>query len=161
MGSCLRLGSPTLLLLGGTLLAAGKPSGTILGRVVSVAEGDLLTVVDNSYGQHKVRLYGVDAPEPRQRYGTLAREELYDKVSGKSVRVEVASIDRHGRQFGRVYLGDRYINLEMVEEGLAWRFPPSDKGGEFIAAQNDAIARKRGLWADANPVPPWKFRGEK
>ena len=32
----------------------------------------------------------------------------------------------------------------------------------LAAAQHDARAAKRGLWADANPVPPWEWRaGEK
>ena len=35
------------------------------GRVVGVADGDSITVLDASKSQHRVRLQGIDAPESR------------------------------------------------------------------------------------------------
>ena len=31
----------------------------------------------------------------------------------------------------------------------------------YVDAENEARAGRRGLWADADPVPPWDFRHNK
>lgn len=38
----------------------------ITGRVVSIADGDTVTVLDAANQQHKIRLSGIDAPEKAQ-----------------------------------------------------------------------------------------------
>lgn len=35
---------------------------TVTGRVVAIADGDTLTVLDDSKRQHKIRIAGIDAP---------------------------------------------------------------------------------------------------
>jgi len=104
---------------------------------------------------------GIDAPEKGQPFGTKARESLAGKVFGQTVRVEVNDIDRYKREVGRIYMGERFVNMEMVRDGFAWRYVTYDKPGEFTAAENDAREHRRGLWADPNPVPPWEWRKAK
>jgi hypothetical protein len=82
-------------------------------------------------------------------------------VFGKIVRVQVVDVDRYRREVGRIYLGDRFINLEMVRDGFAWRYVRYDKTGEFTASEGEAREQHRGLWADPNPVPPWEYRRER
>jgi endonuclease YncB( thermonuclease family) len=41
---------------------------SIAGRVVGVADGDTLTVLDNLNQQYKIRLAGIDAPEKVQPF---------------------------------------------------------------------------------------------
>jgi len=65
---------------------------------------------------------------------------LGDKVFQQTVRVEVIDIDRYKREVGRIYLGDRFINMEMVRDGFAWRYVQYDKPGEFSAAEADAAS---------------------
>jgi endonuclease YncB( thermonuclease family) len=120
----------------------------ITGKVVAIADGDTLTVLDDSKVQHKIRLAGIDAPESKQPFGAKSRENLAGKVFGKVVRVDVIDVDRYRRQVGRIYLGDRFVNLEMVRDGFAWRYPQYDKPGEFTAAECEAREKRRGLWAD-------------
>ena len=36
---------------------------TIVGRVVKIADGDTLTILDADNVQHRIRLFGIDAPE--------------------------------------------------------------------------------------------------
>ena len=54
-----------------------------LGRLGPLADGDTLTVLDESHTQHKIRLAGIDAPEKGQTFGAKARENLATKVFGK------------------------------------------------------------------------------
>ena len=67
-------------------------------------------------------------------------------------------VDRYRREVGRIYLGNRVINEEMVRDCFAWRYPQYDKQEEFTAAESDARERHRGLWVDKDPVPPWEWR---
>jgi endonuclease YncB( thermonuclease family) len=155
-----RLAIALVLLSGGHALAA-KPHYEIAGQVVAIADGDTLTILDDAKTQHKIRLAGIDAPEKGQAFGTKARENLAEKVFRKNVRVEVIDVDRYRREVGRIYLGDRFINMEMVRDGFAWRYIQYDKPGEFAAAEDDARERRRGLWTDPNPMPPWEWRKAK
>jgi endonuclease YncB( thermonuclease family) len=66
-------------------------------------------------------------------------------VFGRVVRVEVIDVDRYKREVSRIYLGDRFINMEMVRDGFAWRYVTHDKPGEFTAAETEARAARRGL----------------
>jgi len=78
------------------------------------------------------------------------------------VRVEVIDVDRrHRRVAVRSDLGDRFINMEMVRDGFAWRFVRYDETGEFTAAESEAREHRRGLWADPHPVLPWEFHRQK
>ena len=38
----------------------------------------------------------------------------------------------------------------------AWRYVQYDKKGEFTQVEQATKAARKGLWADANPVPPWE-----
>ena len=144
-----------------TVAAGAKPHYTITGKVVAIADGDTLTILDESKTQHKIRLAGIDAPEKGQAFGTKARETLGDKVFQQPVRIDVIDVDRHRREVGRIYLGKRFINMEMVTDGFAWRYVQYDKPGEFTAAEDAAREHRRGLWADAHPMPPWEWRKAK
>jgi endonuclease YncB( thermonuclease family) len=55
------------------------------GKVVSIADGDTITVLDAEKVQHKVRLQGIDAPEKKQAFGTKSKERMSEKVGGKEV----------------------------------------------------------------------------
>ena len=128
------------------------------GKVVSVADGDTITVLDSENVQHKIRLQGIDAPEKKQAFGTKSKELLSDKVAGHEVVVTWKEKDRYGRILGEVMVGRRHINLEMVQDGMAWHYVQYSKSKELTAAETLARAAKRGLWADTEPMPPWEFR---
>jgi endonuclease YncB( thermonuclease family) len=134
------------------------PGDVVVGRVVSIADGDTLTVLDESDSQHRIRLYGIDAPEKAQPFGQQSKKNLASKVFGATVHVEIVDIDRYGREVGRIYLGGRLINLEQVRDGYAWRYTEYDRHHEFEAAEAEARRHRRGLWSVPHPTPPWEFR---
>ena len=61
---------------------------TLTGWVVSVADGDTVTVLDATNTQHKIRVAGIDAPEKKQAFGNRSKDNLAELVAGKDVSVE-------------------------------------------------------------------------
>ena len=141
----------------GTACAAAEPQA-LTGKVVRIADGDTLTVLDAANVQHKVRLAGIDAPERGQPFGSKARELLATLTMGKTVTVRGGRPDKYGRTLARVEVEGQDVNRELVAEGLAWHYTQFDRSDDLAAAERAARAARRGLWADAKPVPPWEWR---
>ena len=149
-------------------LAISSPArADITGYVVGVADGDTITVLDAGKGQHKIRLTGIDAPEKKQPFGNRSKQNLSDMVFNKTVIVETDKRDRYGRELGKVLAGGKDVNLEQVRTGFAWHYKKYERTQSatdrqvYAVAENEAKAAKRGLWVDAEPVPPWAWRHRK
>lgn len=147
-----------------TLGATSAFSHQLGGRVVAVADGDTLTVLDADKRQHKVRLAGIDAPEKRQPYGTKSREHLAALVFRRHVEVEFKKTDRYGRVIGKVVVANVDAGLRQVTSGMAWHYrvyareqSPVSRDA-YAAAEAEARAAGRGLWSEKSPQPPWDFR---
>ena len=98
------------------LLASAAAAQELHGRVVGVADGDTLTVLDGARRQVKVRLAEIDTPESGQPYGDRARQALSDLAFGKAVRVAV--VDTRGLAVERYLLvGQRVWNLALSTDG--------------------------------------------
>ncbi len=129
-------------------------------RVVGVHDGDTLTGLDDAKTQHKIRLDAIDAPELGQPFGQASKKALSQKVFGKDVVVTVKTRDKYGRTVGHVLINGRDVNLEMIEEGMAWHYVKYDHNKRLQEAEQQARAAKRGLWQDPGSEPPWDFRKE-
>ena len=135
------------------------PAANIIeGKAVGVADGDTVTVLDSSNNQHKIRLEAIDAPESHQPFGTKSKQALSDKVFGKTVKVEWTEKDRYRRTLGHIFIDDRWINQEMIEEGWAWHYKQYSDDEHLAKLELTARAKKVGLWADKNAIAPWDFR---
>ncbi len=66
----------SLLIVSSLLLASTAYADILTGRVVGVADGDTITVLDADDQQHKIRLGGIDAPEKAQPFGQRAKERM-------------------------------------------------------------------------------------
>ena len=133
-------------------------AGEIAGRVVRIADGDTITILDAANTQHKIRLYGIDAPESRQAFVQKSKQHLSSLVFGKDVRVKYKSRDKYGRILGMVFADGKDVNLEILKAGLAWHYKRYDSTPTYAAAELEARQSRRGLWADSNPIPPEQFR---
>jgi endonuclease YncB( thermonuclease family) len=143
------------------------------GTVIKVSDGDTISV-DSGGTKLKIRLYGIDAPEtpktnrktgkinkPGQPYGNEAWRALDDKVYQQRVRIEVRDVDKYDRLVSVVWLGNRDINREMVAEGWAWayrKYLDRPHASVYMSVEEQARAKRAGLWRDGNPQPPWEFR---
>lgn len=137
--------------------AAAEDDAHLLGRVEHVADGDTLSL--EAHGSRvRVRLFEIDAPEHDQPGSDEARNALVRKVDGKYVRIEVEAVDDYGRIVGKVWLGERDINRELVSEGHAWVYRHYLKDRSLLDDEAAARAAARGLWALPDPVAPWEWR---
>ena len=139
------------------LLAVGLVRAELAGPVVAILDGDTIDVLIDRQPV-RVRLAQIDAPEKRQAFGTRARQALAAMVFQKRVTVAEAGRDRYGRVLGTVFISSQNINAAMVEQGMAWVYQQYAKDQVLFALEVDARKHGRGLWVDANPVPPWEFR---
>lgn len=134
----------------------------LTGRVVRVADGDTVSVLDGSNTQHKVRLFGIDTPERDQPYGQAAKRSLMQLIDEKSVGVVIVTTDSYGRTVGTLYRDGVNINVAMVASGYAWwyqYYAPHEHA--LQEAEQQARSQKLGLWAEPNPVAPWDWRRNK
>ena len=126
------------------------------GKVVGVTDGDTVKILTSERQQIKVRLYGIDAPEKKQPYGTAAKRYLSDLIAGKTVQIEELGKDRYKRVLGIVYLDGKDVNEILVLNGYAWAFTKYSK----IYESQEWQARNKGLglWRDKNPIKPEIWR---
>lgn len=131
-------------------------------RVVGITDGDTITVLTPTLEEVKIRLYGVDAPERKQAFGTKAREFLASLVFGQDVIIHPTGRDLYGRTVAKVFINGRDVGLTCIEYGYCWWYRDYAKNETlYKKAQEKASKQELGLWADDNPVAPWKFRKAK
>jgi endonuclease YncB( thermonuclease family) len=133
------------------------------GRIVGVADGDTVTLLDSSNQQHKIRLKGIDAPESHQAFGQKSKSNLSALVFNREVVAECGKQDKYRRDVCVIKVDGKDANEAQVAAGMAWwyrdyaREQTTQQRTEYEAAEFNAKIRRLGLWADTNPVPPWEL----
>jgi len=147
------------------LLAADVFAGQmVVGMVRNVYDGDTILMTTKDQNKLKIRLFGIDAPEPgrpEQSYARIARRTLMYKIMGREVTAEIIESDKYKRAVAIIRYQGRDINREMVSEGMAWAYRQYLQGpyvSQYIDSEERARARHRGLWRTPNPQPPWEWR---
>ena len=138
--------------------AVAAPPVTTTGKVVSVHDGDTVTVRTDDGQTLKVRLQGIDAPELKQAFGSRSRDELSALVKGKPVTLVEHGRDKYGRTLATILVDGVDANARQVATGMAWHYSRFDKSPALARAQEAARAARTGLWGDAAPVAPWEWR---
>jgi endonuclease YncB( thermonuclease family) len=127
-------------------------------KVVDVYDGDILIISDDGRARI-IQLFGVDCPEKEQPYGLRATDCSRSMVVGKDISIVPVDVKRYQRCM--VYVEGKCLNEELLKVGYAWhdkRYSPDEK---WTKIEKEAVAKKKGLWSQEAPVPPWEFRGEK
>ena len=139
------------------LFACSAHAETFEARVIRVVDGDSLIVL---LGRERirVRLKEIDAPERKQPFGKQSQESLTALCANKLARIAWTEKDRNGRTLGRVWCAGIDANAEQVRRGMAWVFDRYVKDRSLYPVQGAARTARRGLWADAEPIPPWQWR---
>jgi micrococcal nuclease len=141
----------SLRLLVAPMIAAAATSAVaadFTGVVVGVTDGDTITILVRNSGNQvvKVRLHGIDCPEPGQGFSAQAKKFTSDACFGKTVKVSDHGADKYGRTVGEVWLPDgSSLNVALVRSGLArWfeKYAPGDE--ELRGAQVQAEVARGG-----------------
>jgi micrococcal nuclease len=169
---------PRLLLIGSALLiltarhVAEVPATPDTGVVLAIHDGDTISVRVAGEVRH-VRLISEDSPEIGQGPpGTAARDWLALACPpGSTVTLVPDSHhppDSYGRALRWVAFGDldqhEPLNVAIVRAGHAYAWRPIghrvDRWDEMVAAEAEARAARRGVWAagDGGGERPWEYR---
>ncbi len=163
------------------LAVALAPAAALVALVASPARADVIgpacvtdgdTLVVNGKHQRtrcvggtRVRLFGIDAPEFRQKCrhpsgvnslcGRNAASFLLRHVSGRAVECRGNSKDKYGRLIATCFIGGKDLNAMMVGEG--WALAYRDYSDKYVTQENTARKARKGIWA-MRFVPPWEWR---
>jgi endonuclease YncB( thermonuclease family) len=151
-----------LLLL--AAIAADASAEQWRGKVVAIADGDTLTLLDADRRQHRIRLDGIDAPEKSQPFGQRSRQSLAALAHGREAVADCPKIDRYGRSVCTVTVDGADVGLIQVRRGLAWHYvryaneQTPQARVEYARAEQQAREAHAGLWSMRDPMPPWDYR---
>lgn len=152
----------SLLLMAALALAAPAEAAkrkTIAGEPL-VIDGDTILL-----SLTKIRLLGIDAPEPDQTCvrdgapwscGLEAKAALADLVRGRRVTCDLNGRHSYGRPLGRCRLGATDLGAWLAEQGWAAVDPRFEQ--TYAPQQAKAKAARRGIWAGPFQLP-CEFRG--
>jgi micrococcal nuclease len=147
-----------LLMASASLSLAQSTSDELVGKVITVVDGNTLEVIGNDNQTHTIFLMGIDSPELNQEFGDKAKRMLEKLSLEKNVMVRFKGKDRKGNDLAEVLVeGKIDIRIELLKEGMAWtteRNPLPELEEHRIKAQQ----KGKGLWKQEDPTPPWTFR---
>lgn len=134
-----------------------EAEGAVTARVERVIDGDTIEV-DLGGETEDVRYIGVDTPEtvkpatPVQCFGPEASERNHELVEDRTVRLEFdrERRDVYGRLLAYVFVGDRFVNADMVRGGYARTLeiaPNTSRAMQLGRIEAEAGEAGRGLWS--------------
>jgi len=140
--------------------------------VVKVFQGDIIQVIGKQ-GKFSVRLAGIDAPEfyldnPQlsQPFAKKAKDYLASLIQDKYIRIKAYGGEIGKYVMGKIFLGSKSINLEMLRAGYAevykGKSPPELELGPYRMAEARARSAKTGMWIQGKDYEsPWAWRKRK
>ncbi len=144
--------------------AAPPPAIEIQGKIERVVDGDTAVFLSATGQRIRLRLAGIDAPEMAMPYGDLAKKMLIQLVGAGDITVHATKLDRFGRTVAKVFAKDGDVNLALINKGLAWHYKryaneqSSEDAKTYASHESKARLKEVGLWQDARPVAPWRYR---
>ena len=113
--------------------------------VSRIVDGD--TVIGNN---ESIRLLGINTPEKKEKYYSEAKEFLEKRILNKTVQLKFGKErkDLYNRTLAYIFLDNKNINLEIVENGFANYYFPSGEDSyyeNFQEAWNECLEREINL----------------
>ena len=127
------------------------------GLVTKIVDGDTFyAIVDGK--EQSIRLIGVDTPETKhpnkakQCFGSEATDYVSELLLNKVVTLEndTSDKDRYGRLLRYAWVGDTFVNYNLVLNGYAFSvaYPPDIKHQiDFEIAEQKAKEEELGVWS--------------
>jgi len=140
------------------------------GLCSRVIDGDTIVISgkNNRTKDITVRLYGIDAPELKQSYGEVSKNNLIKLIYKKIVNIEEKSIDKYNRVIAIVYYDKLSINEEMLQQGVVHYYLQYCKCTKrnilcckYSNIENETRQKKLGIWSQDTIIYPWDYRNKK
>ena len=143
-----------------------KPSSGLVSApvtLVSVGDGDTVRVNSRQGEKVTIRLACIDAPETSQgASGKWSTKTLKGLIQGQSISLKSQVKDRYGRTVAEIYVGNRNINLQMVQVGAAYVYRQYLKQCDrnaYLRTEDTANKKGLGVWGPYKPAQvPWEYR---
>jgi micrococcal nuclease len=146
----------SLFLCDNLLCLAQESSTKYQGKVVSIADGNTLTILTDNK-KLRVRLLGIDAPT--QAFSKESRENLAKLLHGKSVIFSAVPLELTAGKdkilVGKVFVDNVDVALSQITNGFAWQTFEDEKYVDvtdkqlYEEAEQSAKDSKRGIWSDS------------
>jgi len=145
--------------VGNSVIPSTTPPTLPPTEVITIGEATVVQVIDGDTIEvsisgmiYRVRYIGIDTPETSEPFYLEATTKNAELVSGKTVRLEkdVSETDKYGRLLRYVYIGDLFVNAELVRSGYAKAvtYEPDTKFQSFFESlEQEAKLAFRGMWA--------------
>lgn len=129
-------------------LPIGAPGDSDTARVIRVIDGDTIDVSING-AEYRVRYVGVNTPERGEPCYSEATAANANMVLNQTVRLvkDTSDTDRYDRLLRYIYVGDTFVNRELVAQGYAEAvlYQPDDQYFDtFANLERDAAQAGRG-----------------
>ena len=140
----------------------------IISGYAIVIDGDTIKI-----NNHKIRLYGIDAPEKKQlckriffnisflsfekKYlcGEVSTKKLKKLVNNKKIKCHIKGKDRYKRKLAICFKHKLSINSWLVRNGYAVAYKKYSK--KYLDEEFDAKNDKLGIWQGTFEMP-WNWR---
>ncbi len=119
-----------------------------LARVTRIVDGDTIEVEIDGVG-YRVRYVGINTPERDETCYSEATAANRALVNGQTVRLvrDSSNTDQYGRLLRYIYVGDTFVNAELVRNGWAEAVeyrPDTRHTAYFRDLEREATAAGRG-----------------
>lgn len=134
-------------------------TGNAKYRIIKIVDGDTIRIEYLGVNE-RVRLIGVDTPEPDEEFGEAAAAFTRNLLKGESVylRFDTLKRDMYGRLLAYVYRASDglSINLEIIQQGQGETYDkfPFKYKDQFQDAETQARILGLGMW---KPTPERRF----
>jgi endonuclease YncB( thermonuclease family) len=140
-----------------------RAPGAPVSGAARIIDGDSLEVAGV-----RIRIFGIDAPEARQQCsnskgepyacGREATRALDRLIGGRTVTCKPVTHDQYDRDVATCEVVGRDLGDAMVRAGHARDYARHSRG-RYAAAEQEARAAKRGIWAGESEAPAaWRRR---
>jgi endonuclease YncB( thermonuclease family) len=133
----------------------------IQGSISDIIDGDTFKIILENQ-EMTVRIIGVDTPETvhptqlEEYYGWEASNFLKDLLEGENVTLKFDEdrMDKYGRLLAYVYLGDLFVNAEIIKQGMGYAYIkyPFKYLDNFVRYEEEARLNGVGIWSNSETV---------
>ena len=123
-----------------------------------VLDGDSIKV-----GKKEIRLFGIDAPEYKQKCldknnqedscGIISRDFLFKLANQKSVECFYAQKDKYDRFLSKCFVEQQSINEEIIKNGMAVIYNFTESSAKMDKLETEAKNNKIGIWQGSFELP--------